>query len=168
MSHIQRPLTFRGKRVDTGEWVYGYLIGSLAQYSDPENSAWITEGYYKTHYRVTPESVGQHTGLKDKTGKEIYEGDIVKFHYFYQSLGANLGAQESEHELIGVIEMGTYGWSVTAIKGEHWHGYTGYAPGEGESSLMELCAMNESSLHEESFEIIGNINETPELLTPSL
>jgi uncharacterized phage protein (TIGR01671 family) len=105
------------------------------------------------------------TGFKDKNEKEIYEDDIVKFHYFYQSLGANLGAQESEHELIGVIEMGTYGWAVTAIRGEHWQGYTGYGSGEGESNLMELCSMNESSLHEESFEVIGNRYENPGLLT---
>jgi uncharacterized phage protein (TIGR01671 family) len=123
-----------------------------------ETLGWLADGQ--------PIEVMQFTGLKDKNDKEIYEDDIIKFHYFYQSLGANLGAQESEHELVGVIKMGTYGWGIEAITGEHWHGHTGYGPGEGESSLLELCAMNESSIHEESFEVLGNLHSNPELLQP--
>lgn len=109
----------------------------------------------------------QFAEFKDKNEKDIYEGDIVKFHYFYQSLGAGLGVQESEHELIGIIKWGAFGWAVSAIKGEHWEGYTGYKPGEGESYVVDLYAMNESSIHEESFEVIGNIHEHPHLLTPA-
>ena len=105
------------------------------------------------------------TGLLDKGGKEIYENDLVKFHYFFQSLGENFGVQESEHELTGVVKWGAFGWGISAIKGEHWKGYTGYEDGEGESSFMDLMAMNESGVHEESFEIIGNLYQTPELIT---
>jgi uncharacterized phage protein (TIGR01671 family) len=101
----------------------------------------------------------------DNKGKEVYEGDIVKFHYFYQSLGEGLGVQESEHELIGVVKWAAFGWSISAIKGQHWEGYTGYESGEGESYIVDLYSMNESSIHEESFEVIGNIYQNPELLT---
>lgn len=103
----------------------------------------------------------EFTGLIDRKGIEIYEGDRVKFHYFYQSLGQNLGAQESEHELTGEVRWGTYGWCIAAIKGQHFEGYTGYNSGEGESSIMDLYAMNESGIHEESFEVIGTIFDTP-------
>lgn len=106
----------------------------------------------------------QFTGLKDKNGKDIYDGDVVKFHYFYGTVVSG-GFQEAEHELTGVINWGVYGWSVEKIKGEHWKGYTGYGDNEGSASVLELLAMNESSIHEESFEIIGNIHDNPELLT---
>lgn len=108
----------------------------------------------------------QFTGLQDKNGMDIYEGDIIKFHYFYGTLGANLGFEEAEHELTGIVEFGMFGWGLKAIKGEHWKGHTRYEDGEGESSLHELCAMNEGAIHEDSFEVIGSVYENPELINP--
>lgn len=165
---------FRGKRKSNGEWVYGSLIVEhdgdchivywVSELVEPENN--LYEPVNKSA-EVAPETVGMLTALVDKNGKKIYEGDIVKFHYFYQSLGANLGAQESEHELIGVVKWADYGWSISAIKGQHWEGYTGYKSGEGESYIVNLYSMSESSIHEESFEVIGNIHDHPHLLNPA-
>lgn len=66
-----REILFKGKRVDNGEWVYGFLVKMWGQYhivdQNNENSA----------YMIEPETVGQYTGLCDKNGKKIFEGDIL-------------------------------------------------------------------------------------------
>lgn len=148
----------------------------LPEYSDKEDFHILPDGtIVETHEHgpdrhelTTPRGPNwllmQYTGIKDKNGKDIYEGDILKFHYFFGILGPNMGVAESEHELTGIIEFEELGLGLRAIKGEHWKGYTGYADGECDSSVLALYAMNEGAIHEESFEIIGNIHDNPELL----
>ncbi len=69
---MNREIKFRGKRVDNGEWVYGFYHCLYSSHNH------CIDDYSGNTYQVIPETVGQFTGLLDKNGKEIYEFDIVR------------------------------------------------------------------------------------------
>lgn len=69
-----REILFRGKRVDTGEWVYGFYLYDIG------NSIKERPSSVSTHtYLVDPNTIGQFTGIRDKNGVRIFEGDIIRW-----------------------------------------------------------------------------------------
>lgn len=137
-----REILFRGKRTDNGEWVEGSLVGYFkgksASIFESKSKAYHPVGtttFCSTSlYDVDPSTVGQYTGLKDKNGKKIFEGDILEGH-FDEDFPENI-------TLVEVIwkEYGFYTKEVSA----------------GAEPLEEADG--------EIYEVIGNIHDNPELL----
>ena len=136
-----REILFRGKWIANGNWLFGgfhsrfgraFIIGC--------SKALRFEGA-----EVIPESIGQFTGLTDKTGKKVFEGDILKF-----------TDAKYEYEWIGRVEFGNpneeynWGFQLVYIKGE-----------KPNTDILCWFDMEEVGAFAE---VIGNIHDNPELL----
>ena len=138
-----REILFRGKRKDNGEWVEGYFCRKY--FPELPHDRCVIQ--YKTEYtkewrpdymvaEVIPETVGQYTGLTDKNGKKIFDGDIIKhFNHF----------DEPDKYAVYQVEFD-----------ERTCKFVGYLH---KSWSAQLCKDLENH-----YEVIGNIHDNPELL----
>lgn len=151
---MKREIKFRIWHDGTQEMLYQFTLPMAGVGQDLNQAfAWLLK------------PIMQYTGLHDKNGKEIYEGDIVHVEYFKMAVGENLGVYETEAELTGVVEFDGLSLILQNIVGEKWQEYTGHDAGEGKCKFMYLGGVYEGSLDASyQMEIIGNIYENAELL----
>lgn len=128
-----REILFRGKVNDTKEWLMGDLISHT--YEKPN----IRPIGTLSSYIVIPETVGQYTGLTDKNGQKIFEGDIVKIER-------------------GLMLNGKYAYcEIGKVVYEQCCFFVVFAD---DCRRIRLYRENDT----ERYEIIGNIHDNPELL----
>ena len=149
-----REILFRGKRVDNGEWIKGFYIEANHHWHNKgvhkewivknviQNGGWCNVG---SKYAVIPETVGQFTGLVDKNGTKIFEGDIV--HYVYEPGKGYWNANQNS-----VIEWRNTGFYLNGIMGTNKY------------ALMTGWLVSIPIGDGKTFEVIGNIHDNPELL----
>lgn len=141
---MNREIKFRGRKNSTKEWIYGSLISdkkggyAIVQITDSPISNGVVSGWC---FGIEKGTEGQYTGLKDKNGVEIYEGDILYCHEYDGSDCVNKIVQTFKNAVVGFYSGNFY-----------------YYPKGNMNQPHQLLMYAYKS------EVIGNIHENPELL----
>ena len=150
-----REIKFRGKRVDNGEWVCGDLLRPNLIVLDWEND---TGGrvFGLEAFAVIPDTIGQFTGLKDKNGNKIFEGDVVK-QSFQQNTPEVFYARVIKGYHQGVVKITSNGVSIMRP-------YFVITYDDGDQDISPVILKTPKSVRGYRSEILGNIHDNPELL----
>lgn len=139
---MNREIKFRGKSLNTGLWSYGDL-----RQDNVRKKTYI-------EYEVSPETIGQYTGLKDKNGKEIYEGDILRLTIPDGSIRYFVVEWATEDRKLMPLSGFEHDGNDIRISGWcfNWNGHHLYP------TVIDGIPDNEVMT------IVGNIHDSPELL----
>ena len=140
-----REILFRGKRTDNGEWVHGNLVRGC-----DEKYAYIVEFGNKemcrNYVNINPDTIGQYTGLTDKNGKRIFEGDMIN---------------PFDDEIDKMVVEFRFGQFLLCLYGERGYMAEYGWEEEGNYGCFEAEPL---STYGDDIEVIGNIHDNPELL----
>ena len=140
-----REILFRGKSLETQKWLEGFYLKS-PEFDNDGIAVITTETPRRANY-VYKETIGQYTGLTDKNGKRIFEGDVIRFQKF-----------KDEPLWIGVV---VYENCLYIAKGVM---PLSYEKREGEKAAKHGFEVQVSGINKSTIEVIGNIHDNPELL----
>ena len=163
-----RDIEFRGKQTDNGEWVEGYYYKAKYCRTDDELCDYITVPHPKeynepsSHYIVNPETIGQYTGLKDKNGTKIFEGDIVQY-LTYDDFDCQSVVKFGEYKQDG--SCGEYGARICLGFYVEVDNFTCPDWCENEPECFSDYQKQQNILEiANECEVIGNIHDNPEPL----
>jgi uncharacterized phage protein (TIGR01671 family) len=139
---MSREIKFRGFEPNGNQWCYGDLI-HYGKYVNIRGFKEV-ELTRPLEFIVIPESVGQFTGLHDKNGKEIYEGDILKSEFISSNFGIEWNSEVCCHDYYVITED--------------------QKTGDALARSIEEAPMKTGKNFTEIIEVIGNIYENPDLL----
>lgn len=168
-----REILFRGKRIDNEEWVFGSLLidGEAHKPASKENLSFskhyivpetdveniqtrFNDGAFYLNtiaYHIIPETIGQFTGLNDKNGKKIFEGDIIQY-----------SIEEDQAVFVSDVKFGEFNPDGGALLNTNVGFYVELVDQEGKRTYMRKDIGYWVKFR--GVEIIGNIHDNPELL----
>ena len=171
-----REILFRGKRKDNGKWVYGgyhkwetrqpFPVGNDELKSDETKHVIVINSFADWGMpramqacEIIPETLGQYTGLTDKNGVKIFEGDIIRYadSYDYRMYVESLEAPE-EYEGVNF----NYLWTIDKVIYGININYPAFDLNKHDWEVNGLSELSESGNY--FYEVIGNIHDNPELL----
>lgn len=110
-----REIEFRGKRIDNGEWVYGFYVKSQEYYTQDVSNAILSadgnhygfgEYTFETYNEIDESTLGQYTGFVDNNGTKIFEGDIVELYCIRTYCGRQVSQYDKPTKFRAVVKFG--------------------------------------------------------------
>ena len=142
---MKREILFRGFNEKNSKWLYGYYFINRGQHFVADDEIQTNPLAHWSDFEVDPNTIGQYTGLKDKNGKQIFEGDIVHL----KGDGCDGLTVEKDYYRVVTFHEGSFCLSIE--DGVHYPVHTPICEYRGDYSIVNWV-------------VIGNVTDNPGLI----